>query len=239
MSGDLALGKMLGEEHEGQPLGGLCYILSCVLRHASEYTTGPWWLGRLLLLRRLMDVYITEFELSEDSPSDRVDSVGVLLQDRMSNASQHMAEIYQDNLTRLMSALKFATQAVNCNRSHSKISKLAFAVLTCCSFLASNSTSASSHIRKVVSKLKPAQRSVLRRHICAVPRHRLAFGEKCKEIIEQEEVEAVAKAMAVSSHYTGLSKIESLDTGDEMIMVFTQPEVGVVIIAAFRTKCFV
>ena len=71
VSGDLALGKMLGEEHECQPLGGLCFILSCILRTAPEYTTWPWWLGRLLFLRKLMDEYITEFELSEDSPSPR------------------------------------------------------------------------------------------------------------------------------------------------------------------------
>lgn len=322
MSGDLALGKMLGEEHECQPLGGLYFILSCILRTASEYTTWPWWLGRLLFLRKLMDEYITEFELSEDSPSDRVDSAGVLVHDRMSNASQDVVDIYHDNLTRLMSALKFAMQAVNC--SHSKVSKLAVAVLTFCASLASSSTSASSHIRKLVVKLKPAQRSVLQRHMFAVPRlstasvsshenHgiesqvsqdaasstvsnrdsaigslssvtsddetdnvseselltlerpqslvfspslcpskelnldwsrsiedsprmppvKLAVGKKCQEIIEQEEAEAVAKAMAVSSHYTGLSRIESLDAGDEMIIVFTQPEVCSVVITRF------
>ena len=62
---------------------------------------------------------------------------------------------------------------------------------------------------------------------------KLAVGKKCQEIIEQEEAEAVAKAMAVSSHYTGLSRIESLDAGDEMIIVFTQPEVCFVVITSF------
>ena len=317
-AGDLALGKMLGEEHECQSLGGLSFILPCILRTAAEYTTWPWWLGRLTFLRKLMDEYVSEFELSDDCPSDHIDTAGVLVQDRMLNANNDMGEIYQDNLTRLMSVLKFTMQATHC--SHSKVSKLAVAVLMRCSFLASHATSASKHIRKVVSKLKPAQRTALQRQIQAIPRlssapisshenhtiesqisqdapsttsnrdsaigslssmasddetdnmsetellhsivdtlerphslllspcfspgkelnldwsqsledsprlppAKLAVGKKCQEIIEQEEAEAVARAMAVSSQNTGPSKIENLDTGDEMIIIFTQPEV--------------
>lgn len=316
-SGDLALGKMLGDDHEPQPLGGLSFILSCILRTAVEYTTWPWWLGRLLFLRKLMDEYLSEFQLSDDCPSVQVDTAGVLVNDRMPSVSSDMGEIYQDNLTRLMSVLKFTMQAAHC--SHSKVSKLAVSVLMCCSALASHATSASKHITKVVSKLKPAQRSALQRQIQSIPRIssaplsnqerqglesqlstvstasnrdsaigslssaasddetdnfsesellqsivdtferpnclvlspclspskelnldwsrsfedsprmppvRLAVGKKCQEIIEQEEAEAVAKAMAVSSQYPSPSKIESLDTGDEMVIVFTQPEVS-------------
>jgi len=315
-SGDLALGKMLGEEHEPQPLGGLSFILSCILRTAAEYATWPWWLGRLLFLRKLMDEYVSEFQLLDDCPSIQMDTAGVLVNERVSNSSD-LGEIYQDNLTRLMSVLKFTMQAVHC--SHSKVSKLAIAVLMSCSSLASHASSAFRHIAKVVSKLKPAQRSALQRQMHSLPRvssspvtyqerqgiesqlsrdapsissnrdsaigslssaasddetdnysecellqsivdtferpHslslspclspskevnldwsksfedsprmppvRLAVGKKCQEIIEQEEAEAVAKAMAVSSHYPTPSKIESLDTGDEMVIVFTQPE---------------
>ncbi|XP_068726656.1 mitogen-activated protein kinase kinase kinase 1-like [Montipora capricornis] len=314
--GDLALGKLLGEHHEIQPLGGLSFILSCILRTASEYTTWPWWLGRLLFLRKLMDQYISEFQLSEDlSQSVSMDTAGMLTNDRVQNMSRDMGEIYHDNLTRLMSVLKFTMQAVNC--AHSRVSKLAVAVLMCCSSLASHCRSASRYIAKVVSKLKPAQRSALQRQInmtpgsstalmsfqerqgvesqiiedaspsiannrdsaigslsslpsddetanlsdselqlmaeamphslllspCLSPSKdvsldwsrsfedsprmppvRLAVGKKCQEIIEQEEAEAVAKAMAVSSQHPFPSKIESLDTGDEMVIVFTQPE---------------
>ena len=314
--GDLALGKMLSEDHEPQPLGGLSFILSCVLRIAAEYTTWPWWLGRLLFLRKLMDEYVSEFQLSDDSPSDQMESAGVLVHDRIPNAKSDMGEIYQDNLTRLLSVLKFTMQTVNC--SHSKVSKLAIAVLMCCSSLASHDASASRYISKVVSKLKPAQRSALQRQILSIPGAnsapvslsyqerqsvesqlsrdapssissnrdsaigslsaasddetdymsesellqtlerpqslllspcfspskelnldwsrsiedsprmppaRLVLGKKCQEIIEQEEAEAVAKALAVS-HQPAPSKIQSLDTGDEMVIVFTQPEVG-------------
>lgn len=317
--GDLALGKMLGDDHEPQPFGGLSFILSCILRNAAEYATWPWWLGRLLFLRKLMDEYVSEFQLSEDTPSVQMDTAGVLVHDRLPNASSDMGEIFQNKLTRLMSVLKFAMQAVNC--SHSKVSKLAIAVLMYCSSLASHSGPASKHVSKVISKLKPAQRSALQRQIHSVPRSntapvgnqerqgiesqishdtpsiasnrdsaigslssvasddetdniseaelqaivdpferrhsmllspcfspseelnldwsrsieesprmppvRVTVGKKCQEIIEQEEAEAVAKAMAVSSLHSPPSKIESLDTGNEMLIVFTQPEVSV------------
>lgn len=320
-SGDLALGKMLGEEHEPQPLGGLNFILSCILRTAAEYSTWPWWLGRLLFLRKLMDEYVTEFELSDDCVSVQMDTAGVLIQGKVNNASEDASEIYQDNVTRLMSVLKFTIQAANC--SHSKVSKLAIAVLMFCTSLASPAPSAQKHIMKVVSKLKPSQRSALHRQLQAIPRVntapvnrsdsvfnyesqasidppsssssnrdsaigslssavsddetdnfseaellqsivdtlerptslclspsctlspneefsldwsrsledsprmppvKLAVGKKCQEIIEQEEAEAIAKAMAVSSLDSSPSKIPSLDSGDEMVIIFTQPE---------------
>ena len=59
-----------------------------------------------------------------------------------------------------------------------------------------------------------------------MPPVKLAVGKKCLEIIEQEEAEAMARAIAVSSHDRGPSKIASLDSGDEMVIVFTQPEVS-------------
>jgi len=319
-SGDLALGKMLGEQHEPQSLGGLNFILSCILRTAAEYATWPWWLGRLMFLRKLMDEYVSEFELSADCASVQMEAAGVLIQARGANVSEDEDEIYQDNVTRLMSVLKFTVQAAYC--SHSKVSKLAIAVLMSCTSLASHSPSAFKHIKKVVSKLKPAQRSALHRQLQAIPRvstapsHssntvdsiqsqastdppssntsyrdsaigslssaasddetdnfseselfqsivdtierpesfcfspnalspnkelnldwsrsiedspqmppvKLAVGKKCLEIIEQEEAEAMARAIAVSSHDHGPSKIASLDSGDEMVIVFTQPE---------------
>lgn len=323
-SGDLALGKMLGEQHEPQSLGGLNFILSCILRTAAEYATWPWWLGRLMFLRKLMDEYVSEFELSADCPSVQMETAGVLLQGRGANVSEDANEIYRDNVTRLMSVLKLTMQAAYC--SHSKVSKLAIAVLMSCTSLASHAPSAFKHIKKVVSKLKPCQRSALHRQLQAIPRvttapsHssdtvdsiqsqasvdppssnasyrdsaigslssaasddetdnfsecelfqsivdtierpealcfsptgntlspnkelnldwsrsiedspqmppiKLAVGKKCLEIIEQEEAEAVARAMAVSSHDRGPSKIASLDSGDEMVIVFTQPEVS-------------
>lgn len=321
-SGDLALGKMLGEEHEPQPLGGLNFILSCILRTAAEYSTWPWWLGRLLFLRKLMDEYVTEFELSDDCVSVQMDTAGVLIQGKVNNVSEDASEIYQDNVTRLMSVLKFTMQAANC--SHSKVSKLAIAVLMFCTSLASPAPSAQKHIMKVVSKLKPSQHSALHRQLQAIPRVntapvnrsdsvfnyesqesidppsssssnrdsaigslssavsddetdnfseaellqsivdtlerptslclspsctlspneefsldwsrsledsprmppvKLAVGKKCQEIIEQEEAEAIALAMAVSSLDSSPSKIPSLDSGDEMVIIFTQPEV--------------
>ena len=321
-SGDLALGKMLGEEHEPQPLGGLNFILSCILRTAAEYATWPWWLGRLTFLRKLMDEYMSEFELSSDCPSVQLDTAGVLIQGRIASISGDASEIFKDNVTRLMSVLKFTMQAAYC--SHSKVSKLAIAVLMSCTSLASHAPSVFKHIKKVVSKLKPSQRSALHRQLHAIsrvstaPSHgsdtvhsmesqasieppspaasnrdsafgslssaasddetdnfseselfqsivdtlerpqslclspntlspskelnldwsksiedsprmppvKLAVGKKCQEIIEQEEAEAVAKAMAVSSHDRGPSKIASLDSGDEMVIIFTQPEVS-------------
>ena len=321
-SGDLALGKMLGEQHEPQSLGGLNFILSCILRTAAEYATWPWWLGRLMFLRKLMDEYVSEFELSTDCASAQMETAGVLIQARGANVGDDASEIYQDNVTRLMSVLKFTVQAAYC--SHSKVSKLAIAVLMSCTSMASHVPSAFKHIKKVVSKLKPSQRSALHRQLQAIPRvstapshssdtvdsvqsqgstdppssnasyqdsaigslssaasddeidnfsecelfqsivdtierpeslcfspntlspHKelnldwtrsiedsprmppvkLAVGKKCLEIIEQEEAEAIARAVAVSSHDRGPSKIASLDSGDEMVIVFTQPEVS-------------
>lgn len=321
-SGDLALGKMLGEQCEPQSLGGVNFVLSCILRTAAEYTTWPWWLGRLMFLRKLMDEYVNEFELSTDCASVQMDTAGVLIQARGANVSEDVNEIYQDNVTRLMSVLKFTMQAAYC--SHSKVSKLSIAVLMSCTSLASQAPSAFKHIKKVVSKLKPAQRSALHRQLQAIPRVstapspssdtvdsiqslasidppssntsyrdsaigslssaasdeetdnfsecelfqsivdtierpeslcfspntlspskeldldwsrsiedspqmppvKLAVGKKCMEIIEQEEAEAMARAIAVSSHERGPSKIASLDSGDEMVIIFTQPEVS-------------
>ncbi|KAL9951014.1 hypothetical protein ACROYT_G043600 [Oculina patagonica] len=319
-SGDLALGKMLGEEHTPQLLGGLYFILACILRTVAEYATWPWWLGRLMFLRKLMDEYVSEFELSADCPSVQMDTAGVLIQGRIASISEDPSEIYHDNVTRLMSVFKFTMQATHC--SHSKVSKLAIAVLMSCTSLASHAPSAFKHIKKVVSKLKPSQRSALHRQLHAIsrvssaPSHgsdtirsvesqvsvdpspsvasnrdsaigslssaasddetdnfseselfqsivdtlerpqslclspntfspdkelnldwsrsiedsprmppvKLALGKKCQEIIEQEEAEAVAKAMAVSWQDRGPSKIASLDSGDEMVIIFTQPE---------------
>lgn len=269
-----------------------------------------------------MDEYVSEFELSADCPSVQPDTAGVLVQGRIANASDDVTEIYQDNVTRLMSVLKFTMQAAYC--SHSKVSKLAIAVLMSCTSLASHAPSAFKHIKKVVSKLKPSQRSALHRQLSAIPRvstaslnssdtvHsiesqasidqpsstasnrdsaigsfssatsddetdnfsesellqsivdtlerpqslslclspspspskefdldwsrsledsprmspvKLVMGKKCQEMIEQEEAEAVAKAIAVSSHDPASSKIPSLDSGDEMVIIFTQPEV--------------
>ena len=313
---------MLGEQHEPQSLGGLNFILSCILRTAAEYATWPWWLGRLMFLRKLMDEYVSEFELSADCASLQMETAGVLIQARGANVSEDANAIFQDNVTRLMSVLKFTMQAAYC--SHSKVSKLAIAVLMSCTAMASHVPSAFKHIKKVVSKLKPSQRSALHRQLQAIPRVstapspssdtvdsvqsqpssdppssntsyrdsaigslssavsddetdnfseselfqsivdtierpeslcfspntlspskelnldwsksledsprmppvKLAVGKKCLEIIEQEEAEAVAKAMAVSSHDRGPSKIASLDCGDEMVIVFTQPEVS-------------
>lgn len=328
-NGDLALGKMLGAEHEPQPLGGLNFILSCILRTAAEYSTWPWWLGRLLFLRKLMEEYITEFELTDDCVAVQMDTVGVLVQGRGNNASEDPSEIYQSNVRRLMSVLKFTMQAANC--SHSKVSKLAIAVLMFCMSLSSCVPSAQQHIKKMVSKLKPSQRSSLNRQFQAIPRAsvttvnrsdsvftyesqtsmdppsstssnrdsaigslpsamsdeetdnfsesellqaivdnferpqslclspsctfspseeidlnwsrsledsprmpplKLAVGKKCQEIIEQEEAEAMAKAMAVSSLDSGPSRIPSLDSGDEMVIIFTQPEV------CYSVNCF-
>lgn len=321
-NGDLALGKMLGAEHVPQPLGGFNFILSCILRTAAEYSTWPWWLGRLMFLRKLMEEYVTEFELSDDCVSVQMDTAGVLVQGRGNNACEDPSEIYQSNVRRLMSVLKFTMQAANC--SHSKVSKLAIAVLTCCMSLSSCVPSAQQHIKKVVSKLKPSQRSSLNRQLQAIPRAsvttvsrsdsvftyepqtsmdppsstssnrdsaigslpsamsddeadnfsesellqaivdnferpqslclspsftfspneevnldwsrsledsprmppvKLSVGKKCQEIIAQEEAEAMAKAMAVSSLDSGPSRIPSLDSGDEMVIIFTQPEV--------------
>lgn len=267
-----------------------------------------------------MDEYVSEFELSADCASVQMETAGVLIQARGANVSEDVNAIFQDNITRLMSVLKFTMQAAYC--SHSKVSKLAIAVLMSCTAMASDSPSAFKHIKKVVSKLKPSQRSALHRQLQAIPRlstapsHssdtvdsvqsqassdppssntsyrdsaigslssaddetdnlseselfqsivdtierpeslcfspntlsptkdlnldwsrsiedsprmppvKLAVGKKCLEIIEQEEAEAVAKAMAVSSHDRGPSKIASLDCGDEMVIVFTQPEVS-------------
>ena len=319
-NGDLALGKMLGDDHEVQPLGGLNFILSCILRVAAEYSTWPWWLGRLLFLRKLLDEYVTEFQLASDiSLPVQMDAVGVLMNDRVQDMSCDTGEVYQDNLTRLMSVLKFTMQAVNC--SHSRVSKLAIIILISCTSLALHCAPASRYIAKVVSKLNPAQRSALKHKMnlspssntvpislqeregiesqlseespsltstnrdsaigslsslpsdyetenlsdsdlqsmedtlerphsmllspCLSPSKeisldwsrsfedsprmppvRFVVGKKCQDIIEQEEAEAVAKAMAVSSQYPVPSKIESLDTGDEMVIVFTQPDVS-------------
>ncbi|XP_067027287.1 mitogen-activated protein kinase kinase kinase 1-like isoform X1 [Acropora muricata] len=316
-NGDLALGKMLGDDQEVQPLGGLNFILSCILRVAAEYSTWPWWLGRLLFLRKLLDEYVAEFQLASDiSLPVQMDAVGVLMNDRVQDMSCDTGEVYQDNLTRLMSVLKFTMQAVNC--SHSRVSKLAIIILISCTSLALHCAPASRYIAKVVSKLSPAQRSALKRKMnlspssntvpislqeregiesqlseespsltstnrdsaigslsslpsdyetenlsdselqsmedmerphsmllspCLSPSKdisldwsrsfedsprmppvRFVVGKKCQDIIEQEEAEAVAKAMAVSSQYPVPSKIESLDTGDEMVIVFTQPD---------------
>ena len=313
---------MLGEQHEPQSLGGLNFILSCILRTAAEYATWPWWLGRLMFLRKLLDEYVSEFELSTDCASAQMETAGVLIQARGANFGDDASEIYQDNVTRLMSVLKFTVQAAYC--SHSKVSKLAIAVLMSCTAMASHVPSAFKHIKKVVSKLKPSQRSALHRQLQAIPRvstapsHssdtvdsvqsqgsidppssnasyrdsaigslsstvsddeidnfsecelfqsivdtierpeslcfspntlspnkelnldwtrsiedsprmppvKLAVGKKCLEIIEQEEAEAIARAVAVSSNDRGPSKIASLDSGDEMVIVFTQPEVS-------------
>ena len=269
-----------------------------------------------------MDEYVSEFELSADCASVLMETAGVLIQARGANVGEDANEIYQDNVTRLMSVLKFTMQAAYC--SHSKVSKLAIAVLMSCTSLASHAPSAFKHIKKVVSKLKPAQRSALHRQLQAIPRVstapsltsntvdsiqsqasidppssntsyrdsaigslssaasddetdnfseselfqsivdtierpeslcfspntlspskeldldwsrsiedspqmppvKLAVGKKCLEIIEQEEAEAMARAIAVSSHDRGPSKIASLDSGDEMVIVFTQPEVS-------------
>ena len=46
-----------------------------------------------------------------------------------------------------------------------------------------------------------------------------------QDIIKQEEAEAMAKAMAVSSLDSGPSRIPSSDPGDESVIIFTQPEV--------------
>ena len=316
-SGDLALGKMLGESHEPQPLGGLSFVLCCILKVAPEYSTWPWWLGRLCFLRKLLDEYVGEFQLREDCPSVQIDAAGVLVQGRVPYICDNMADVYQDNVTRLMSVFKFATNAAYC--SHSKVSKLAVAVLLYCTSLSAHAPTAFKHIKKVVSKLKPAQRSALQRQWMAVPSvsagneetihrnqslansdtlsssasHRdsaigslssavsddetdnlpdseifqslmdslarpqslsltpsvspskelnlnwsnsaedsprmppvrLALGKKCQDIIEQEEAEAVARAMAASTRNPALSRIPNLDAGDEMVIVFTQPEV--------------
>ena len=269
-----------------------------------------------------MEEYVTEFELSDDCASVQMDTAGVLVQGRGNNDCEDPGEIYQSNVRRLMSVLKFTMQAANC--SHSKVSKLAIAVLTCCMSLSSCVPSAQQHIKKVVSKLKPSQRSSLNRQLQAIPRAsvttvsrsdsvftyesqtsmdppsstssnrdsaigslpsamsddeadnfsesellqaivdnferpqslclspsftfspneevnldwsrsledsprmppvKLAVGKKCQEIIAQEEAEAMAKAMAVSSLDSGPFRIPSLDSGDEMVIIFTQPEV--------------
>lgn len=312
---------MLGDDHVVQPLGGLNFILSCILRVAAEYSTWPWWLGRLLFLRKLLDEYVAEFQLASDvSLPVQMDTVGVLMNDRVQDMSCDTGEVYQDNLTRLMSVLKFTMQAVNC--PHSRVSKLAIIILISCSSLALHCAPASRYIAKVVSKLNPAQHSALKRKMHLTPSSntvpislqeregiesqlseespsltstnrdsaigslsslpnsdyetenlsdselqsmedtlerphsmllspclspskeisldwsrsfedsprmppvRFAVGKKCQDIIEQEEAEAVAKAMAVSSQYPVPSKIESLDTGDEMVIVFAQPDVS-------------
>ncbi|XP_032232180.2 mitogen-activated protein kinase kinase kinase 1 isoform X2 [Nematostella vectensis] len=163
-SGDLALGRML-RDHRIQPMGGLGFMLACILTTAHEYATWPWWLGRLYFLRKLLDEYVEDFQLGGGDPAISDESVGVILQD---HHQVDGTEIFSDNPTRLMSVMKFAILAAQC--SHSKVTKFAVSVLTCCTSLAAGCPSAFVHIKKLVSKLKPSQRSILQRRLATLAR---------------------------------------------------------------------
>lgn len=327
--GDLALGKMLGNQ-DSQELGGMNFILSCILKIAPEHAAWPWWLGRLLFLRRLMDEFVGKFQLVADCPQVQMETVGVLVQEDVESGREDLGNIYRDNLTRLMSVLKFAMQASNC--SHSKVAKLSVAVLICCTSLASRSPSAFIHVKNLVMKLKPAQRSSLQRRLTAAtrrsaaarhraeshdppefegqqtgsvssgvtsedlsegamslnlgdyetdnmsevellqsiveslvqpnepltpqssleldlnwpksevrsPRHpplKLALGKKCQDLVEQEEAEAIVRAMEVSVHERGPPKIPNLQpaTKEEMVIVYAQPDVSLDLVGEFYT----
>ena len=314
--GDFALGKML-ESDGSQELGGLDYVLCCILKVAPEYAAWPWWLGRLSFLRRLTDEYVNKLQLIGDYTAAQLETGGVLIQEDLASTGGDPCDVYRDSVTRLMSIVKFAMQATSC--SHSKVAKLSVAVLICCASLATRSPVAFVHVKGMVMKLRPAQRSVLQRRLRgvagdgpqtpggdAVPRRRdftreastssgvssegtsedisegaaslslgdetdnfteddiLSFveslarpsdsatppssvdldldwsksdspryppvklGRKCKDQVEQEEAEAIARAMHVSVHERGPPKIPSLQPAleDEMVIVYSQPEVS-------------
>lgn len=141
-------------------------MLTCILTTAHEYATWPWWLGRLCFLQRLLEDYVDLFQLEPDCPEVSFDnSVGVIIQE-----GDHIDgnTIYSDNMTRLMSVLRFAILAGQC--SHTMVSKLAITILLCCTSLAANCPSAFVHIKKLVSKLRPSQRSVLQRRLATLSR---------------------------------------------------------------------
>lgn len=340
-SGDLALGRML-EHNDNQSLGGLSFMLTCILTTAHEYATWLWWLGRLYFLRKLIEEYTDTFKLGPDSPQISIDnSVGVIVQE-----GDHVDgdEIYSDNITRLMSVLRFAILAGQC--SHGSVSKLAISILICCTSLAASCPSAFIHIKKLVSRLKPSQRSILQRRLATLSRNnpessdgessplsdvssaltdqgessssesfsqfystqrvggnashlrddndhlseaellqsiveslqrpnflclnlssrpssptrdlesldwsrsegesprlppvKVVMDNKCQKMIEEEEAEAVAKAIEVSVEPRGPNPIASLrpsvDEDDEMVIVYTQPEVRLSILCPSKPK---
>ena len=323
-SGDLAVGKML-ENPPSHSLGGLNFMLSNILVSPPEYSAWPWWLGRLYFLKKLLDEYYSEFELTTDCPNRNMDTEGLLTHEGGAWGSFDLTEMYEDNLMRLMAVLRFSMLAANC--SHSKVTKVAVTILICCTGLSAKAPSAFIHVKEMVATLKPTQRGILQRQLAVIsrrsegegegvatpeerrdstsggsafsvklhtthsgdetdnfadaelcnlqaivesfaqPRHlalpvtppssptrelhlelewskcepetghdsprlppiKMPIGKKCIDVIEQEEAEALAKAMELSSLLSSPQKIPSLTPTpdeDEMVIVFTQPEVG-------------
>ena len=333
-SGDLAVGKML-ENPQSHSLGGLNFMLSNILVAPPEYSPFPWWLGRLYFLKKLLDEYHGQFELTCDCPNRNMDTEGLLTHEGGAWGSFDLTEMYEDNLMRLMAVLRFSMLAANC--SHSKVTKVAVTILICCTGLSAKSPSAFIHVKKMVATLKPAQRGILQRQLASIsqrneeissdshsaqeqydstsmgsaysallqhtsnkpfasgthlgidetdnfadtelqnlqaiveslsqPRNlalpvtppssptrelhlelewskcegdssfdsprlppiKMPIGKRCIELIEQEEAEAMAKALELSSLLSSPQRIPCLTPTpdeDEMVIVFTQPEVG-------------
>lgn len=193
-------------------------MLTCILTTAHEYATWPWWLGRLYFLHRLLEEFIDSFKLQPESPEISLDnSVGVIVQE-----GDHIDgnEIYSDNMTRLMSVLRFAILAGQC--SHTMVSKQAITILLCCTSLSASCPSAFVHIKKLVSKLKPSQRSILQRRLATLSRTTSVetsdgdsspLSEVSAAILDSDIDESVVSES--SSGYFSTRRIESTSTADE------------------------
>lgn len=218
-NGELALGRML-VQNNNQSLGGLGFMLTCILTTAHEYATWPWWLGRLCFLQRLLEEYVDSFILEPDSPEISLDnSVGVIVQE-----GNHIDgnSIYSDNMTRLMSVLRFAILAGQC--SHTMVSKLAITILLGCTSLAASCPSAFVHIKKLVSKLKPSQRSILQRRLATLSRTTSVensdgdsspLSEVSAAILDSEIDESVAGSESSSGYFSTPRRIGSTSTGED------------------------
>lgn len=144
--GELALGTQSITTNVTSGLGGISYVLSCILED-SPPTEAPWqWLlGRLCVLDRLLDEFPQEFQLQivELNPADS----GYKLQ----------------HYDRLMTVVEFAFKALG--SSHATVSKLARRIYICGARMAATEPAVFNQVCDMLAKLDVSLQMRLKRRL--------------------------------------------------------------------------
>ncbi|RXG69438.1 Mitogen-activated protein kinase kinase kinase 1 [Armadillidium vulgare] len=144
--GELALGTQSKGSNATPGLGGISYVLSCILED-SPPTEAPWqWLlGRLCVLDRLLDEFPQEFQLQmvELSPAES----GYKLQ----------------HYDRLMTVVEFAFKALG--SSHATVSKLARRIYICGARMAATEPAVFNQVCDMLAKLDVSLQMRLKRRL--------------------------------------------------------------------------
>lgn len=144
--GELALGTQVMGANATSGLGGISYVLSCILDD-SPPTEAPWqWLlGRLCVLDRLLDEFPQEFQLQmvELNPADS----GYKLQ----------------HYDRLMTVVEFAFKALG--SSHATVSKLARRIYICGARMAAAEPAVFNQVCDMLAKLDVSLQMRLKRRL--------------------------------------------------------------------------